>query len=125
MTEPVKPNNSEDAPVVEVVSNSQTVLAPQAATSPPISPGGSGSGGRGLGIVALFFSLAALAVSGYSYYQDQIENRVEDTQLTIKMVEIGGDVARIGDSLSRLQADQSNVVSKEFMLRVRSCQTKT
>jgi uroporphyrin-3 C-methyltransferase len=113
MTEPEKPNQSDPAPIAEVVTNSQAALVTPPAATAPISSKNSNSGGRGLGVIAIILSLVALGISAYSYYKNEIDAKAKETQLTIKMVEVGGDVARIGDSLSRLQADQKKGVSKE------------
>ncbi len=106
MTEPVKPNESEEVTLTEVVSSPTANTAPQPAESVK-------GGGRGLAVVATLISLLALAGTGYSLYKSEITGRENDAGLAVKITEIGGNINRLGDSISRIQSEQSNAVSKE------------
>lgn len=108
MTESVKPNESEEVTLTKVVLDTP---APDALHAPVPAPVKGAS--KGLSIVAILFSLVALAGTGFSFYKSEILNRDNDAQLAVKVAEIGGNVSRLGDSISRLQSEQSNVVSKE------------
>lgn len=105
MTESVKPNESEEVTLTKVAAT-QTI---EAVPVPAPVKGAS----KGLSIVAILFSLLALAGTGFSFYKSEILGRDDDTKLAVKITEIGGNVNRLGDSISRLQSEQSNVVSKE------------
>ncbi len=108
MTESVKPNESEEVTLTKVVLDTP---APDASHAPVPAPVKGAS--KGLSIVAILFSLVALAGTGFSFYKSEILDRDNDAQLAVKVAEIGGNVSRLGDSISRLQNEQSNVVSKE------------
>jgi len=123
MTEPVKPNESEEvilsnatpetsAPTTVRAGTDTVTEAPNTVVAAPAK-----SSGRGLSVVAILFSLLALGGTGYSFYKSEIQARDDDTDLAIKITEIGGNVNRLGDSISRLQSEQNstaaNVVSKE------------
>jgi len=108
MTEPVKPNESSEVTLTEVVSQSSVDPAPQVAAQAP-----SKSAGRGLSVVAILVSLIALGGTGYSLYKSEIQGRDDGTELAVKITEIGGNINRLGDSISHLQREQENAVSKE------------
>jgi len=69
-------------------------------------------GGKGLAIFALLISLGALAGSGFTWYQNQIVRVESESKLAVGVSEIGSQVARLGDSISRIKQDQSNVVTQ-------------
>jgi len=106
MTEPVKPNESEEVTLTEVVSSPAANTVPQPVASVK-------GGGRGLAVVATLISLLALAGTGYSLYKSEITGRDNDAGLAVKITEIGGKINRLGDSISRIQSEQNNAVSKE------------
>ncbi len=65
------------------------------------------------GGVAILFSIAALAGVAFTWYQTQVQSVQSDSALAVGVTEIGGQVSRLGDSISNLQREQSNVVSQE------------
>ena len=71
------------------------------------------SPGKGFGVFAIIFSLLALAGSGFTWYQNQVVQVQKESSLSLGVSEIGGQVSRLGDSISRIQRDQSNVVTQE------------
>jgi uroporphyrin-3 C-methyltransferase len=54
----------------------------------------------------------ALAGSGFTWYQNQVLSVQSESKLSLGVTEIGGQVSRLGDSISRLQQDQSNVITR-------------
>ncbi len=120
MTDAEKQNQAENTPLPEQSSQGQTEKAvnepqSQAPTFPPqnVQPQVVKSGGKGLSIVAILLSLMALGGTGYTVYKDEILGRDADAKLAVDIAEIGGMVSRVGDSVARLQAQQSSVVSTE------------
>ncbi|MFQ3245573.1 MAG: uroporphyrin-3 C-methyltransferase [Arenicella sp.] len=108
MTEIEKPNESED------VTPAKVAASPKARGVSDVQPTAVvKSTGKGLAIVAILFSIAALGVTGFSLYKSEIEGRDDDAKRAVKITEIGGNVSRLGDTVSRLQSAQSDVVSKE------------
>ncbi len=108
MTEIEKPNESEE------VTPAKIAASPKASGVSDVQPTAVvKSAGKGLAIVAILFSIAALGVTGFSLYKSEIEGRDDDAKLAVKITEIGGNVSRLGDTVSRLQSAQSDVVSKE------------
>lgn len=108
MTEIEKPNESEE------VAPAKIAASPKARSVSDVQPTAVvKSAGKGLAIVAILFSIAALGVTGFSLYKSEIEGRDDDAKLAVKITEIGGNVSRLGDTVSRLQSAQSDVVSKE------------
>ena len=105
-TESKEPQESEEVTLTKVVSASPVNPAPQVVA--PVK-----GGGRGLAVVAILFSLAALGGTGYNFYSSQIQSLGDETGLAVKITEIGGNVNRLGDSISRLQSQQDRTVSKE------------
>lgn len=77
------------------------------------SNGSTKSAGKGLSIFAILLSLIALVGSGYTWYENNFKRFQQDSKLAVGVAEIGGQVTRIGDSVSRLQTDQANVVTQE------------
>ena len=120
MTDAEKPNQAENTPLPEQASQEkaeQVVNEPQSQASDAqpqnIQPQVVKSGGKGLSVVAILLSLMALGGTGYTVYKDEILGRDANAKLAVDIAEIGGMVSRIGDSVSRLQAQQSSVVSTE------------
>jgi len=62
---------------------------------------------------AILLSLVALVGTGFTWYQTQVEQVRSESGLAIGITEIGGQMTRLGDSISRLQKEQANVVSQE------------
>lgn len=128
MTETVKPNESEEVTLTDVVSDPSPATTTQAASQAPVAEAPAKSAGRGLSVVAILLSLLALGGTGYSFYKSEILSRDDDTQLAIKITEIGGSISRLGDSISHVQNEQNNaalnVVSKE-QLTTRLLETKS
>lgn len=80
------------------------------ATSAPVVVKG---GGKVLSVFALLLSLLALAGVGFTWYQTQVEGVRAESKLASGVTEIGGQVTRLGDSISRLQTEQTSVVTQE------------
>ncbi|MFT5655697.1 MAG: hypothetical protein ACI9XU_001418, partial [Arenicella sp.] len=68
--------------------------------------------GGALSVLAILVSLIALAGSGYTWYQIQVVQVKQESKLSIGVSEIGGQVARLGDSLARLQSAQTDVINQ-------------
>ena len=64
------------------------------------------SGGKGLSIFAILLSLAALGGSGYNWYISQIQGKLDNADLAVGVAQIGGQITRLGDSLTSLQKQQ-------------------
>jgi len=71
------------------------------------------SGGKGLSVFALLISLIALAGAGYTWYETNFKRVQHDSKLAVGVAEIGGQVTRLGDSISRIQTRQTQVVTQE------------
>jgi uroporphyrin-3 C-methyltransferase len=67
--------------------------------------------GRGLSWLALLVALGALGLSGFSFYQDQIAQLRNNSDLAVGVAEIGGNVSRLGDSINSLKAAQEDMIS--------------
>ena len=65
--------------------------------------------GKGLSVLAILLSMAALAGTGFTWYQNQVVSVAQESKLSIGVSEIGGQVSRLGDSISRIQQDLANV----------------
>ena len=72
----------------------------------------SGKQNSGLSIFAIFLSLIALGLCGYQWYSSQINATNKNTQFALDIGQIGGQVTRISDSVARLKADQTNIVTQ-------------
>lgn len=81
-------------------------------------------GGRVLSVLAILVSLIALGGSAYTWYQNQVVQVGQESKLSVGVSEIGGQVSRLGDSVARLQSDQSDVVS-QAQLSTASLQLET
>jgi uroporphyrin-3 C-methyltransferase len=68
--------------------------------------------GGALSVLAILVSLIALAGSGYIWYHNQVVQVQQESKLSLGVSEIGGQVARLGDSLARLQSDQADVINQ-------------
>jgi len=108
MTEIEKPNESEETSPVKVDASPQVSKVSDAQQPTAVT-----SAGKGLALAAILFSIVALGVTGFSLYKTEIEGRDDDAKLAVKITEIGGNVNRLGDTLSRLQSAQTNLVTKE------------
>ncbi|MFT7527605.1 MAG: uroporphyrin-3 C-methyltransferase [Arenicella sp.] len=70
------------------------------------------AGGGALSVFAILVSLIALGGSAYTWYQNQVVQVKQESQLSVGVIEIGGQVSRLGDSVARLQSNQSDVISQ-------------
>ena len=120
MTDAEKSNQAENTPLPEEPSQEKAEQVANEPQSPALNvhpqnvqPQVVKSGGKGLSVVAILLSLMALGGTGYTVYKDEILGRDANAKLAVDIAEIGGMVSRIGDSVSRLQAQQSSVVSTE------------
>lgn len=68
--------------------------------------------GSGLSFFAILLSLIALGFSGYQWYSSQISTTNTNAQFALDIGQIGGQVTRISDSVTRLKADQSDIVTQ-------------
>jgi uroporphyrin-3 C-methyltransferase len=68
--------------------------------------------GGALSVFAILVSLIALGGSAYTWYQNQVVQVKQESQLSVRVIEIGGQVSRLGDSVARLQSDQSDVITQ-------------
>ncbi len=108
MTDPVQPNKNDEVTVIEANSTPNVATVSESARLAPAK-----SGGQGLSIVAMLFSLIALGLTVYSFYVNEIRDRDEESRLAIDIVEIRGNANRLKDSISRLEDDQNSVVTNE------------
>ncbi|MFT5573096.1 MAG: uroporphyrin-3 C-methyltransferase [Cryomorphaceae bacterium] len=69
--------------------------------------------GTGLSVFAVMLALVSLAGAGFTWYETQVSRVAANSNLAVGVTEIAGNVNRLGDAISRLQAMQSNVVSQE------------
>lgn len=104
-------SKSESAPIKNATVDKTPVQQMVQQHAP--SSGSSKSAGKGLSIFAILLSLIALAGAGYTWYENNFKRFQQDSKLAVGVAEIGGQVTRIGDSVSRLQTDQANVVTQE------------
>lgn len=70
-------------------------------------------GGKGLSFFAILLSLAALGGSGYNWYHANIQGKLDEASLAVDVANIGGQISRIGDTVSSIKTQQNNVVSQE------------
>ena len=83
------------------------------------------SSGRGISIFAIILSILAIAGSGFTWYQSTVLRVQQESKLAIGVSEIGGKISRLGDSMTRIQQDQVNVVSKsDLSFRVLALKTE-
>lgn len=68
--------------------------------------------GRGLAVFSILLSLLAIAAAAFTWYQTQVLQVRQESQLSVGVSEIGGQISRLGDAMSRLQSDQADVVAK-------------
>ena len=85
---------------------------PKEKTGSSTSSGSGKSSGKGLALFAIILSLLALAGSAFTWYQNQVLTVQNESKLSLGVSEIGGQVSRLGDSISRIQLDQANVVTQ-------------
>lgn len=82
------------------------------------------TGGSVLSVLAILVSLIALGGSAYTWYQNQVVQVGQESKLSVGVSEIGGQVSRLGDSVARLQSDQSDVIN-QAQLSTASLQLET
>ena len=75
-------------------------------------------GGTGLSVFAILLSLAAIGGSGFNWYKANIQGKLDEASLAVDVANIGGQISRIGDTVSSIKVQQNNVVSQE-QLRTR------
>ena len=103
MTEQKTDNSdSKNTPAVEAPIEA----APQAVPATVVKKSSSGAAG-----VAVIFSVAAMAASGFTWYQNQVSSVRSESSLAVGVSNIGGQVSRLGDSITQLQTQQNKVVS--------------
>lgn len=68
--------------------------------------------GGALSVFAIIVSLIALGGTAYTWYQNQVVQVKQESKLSVGVIEIAGQVSRLGDSVARLQSDQSDVISQ-------------
>ncbi len=113
-------NNSEPAAAdtsTQAAPNQAPVSeSPSVQTASPVGQSSVGSnkasGGKGLSVFAILLSLLALAGAGYTWYENNFKRFQQDSKLAVGVAEIGGQVTRLGDSISRLQTQQSDGVTQ-------------
>ncbi len=98
-------SDSEQSPAVVAEPASPKVNEP--APAPVVVK----SGGKGLGIFAILLSLAALGGSGYTWFETQVKGVQQESRLAVGVSEIGAQVSRLGDSITRIKQDQADVVT--------------
>jgi len=112
---PTTPNAARKA--VEASSDSATSSSKPNADKPHDS-------GKGMAVIAVLLSMAALAGTGFTWYQNQVHGVQRESKLALGVSEIGGQVSRLGDSIARIQRDQANVVTQaDLTTRVLELQT--
>ncbi|GHA10003.1 heme biosynthesis operon protein HemX [Arenicella chitinivorans] len=95
------------------------------APAAPVQPAKSGGGlATGLSVIAILVSLGALGGSAYTWYENNVQRAERNAQLVVGVAEIQGEVKRITDSVARVQAQQSSVVT-EPMLTAKMLQEST
>ncbi len=67
--------------------------------------------GGALSVFAILVSLIALGGTAYTWYQNQVVQVKQESKLSVGVIKIAGQVSRLGDSVARLQSDQSDVIS--------------
>ncbi len=95
----------------KVVQESTSERAQQAAVQIQAAP--SKSGGKGLSLFAILLSLVALGGSGYNWYVSKIQGKLDNADLAVGVAQIGGQITRLADSVTRLQTEQTKSVSQE------------
>lgn len=108
MTESNSPTNKNKTPAAPAKASKAARPAP----APQIKKSSKGSG-KGFSVFALLLSLIALGGAGFTWYQTQVQSVQKNSSVAIGVAEIGGQVSRLGDSISRLQAQQNDVVTQE------------
>lgn len=96
-----QPSASSSNSVPENVENAVPVINQPAAQK--------NSGGKALSVFACLFSLAALGASAYTWYDNQVKVTERNAKLSVGVTDIGGQVARLGDQMARLQQMQTEV----------------
>ena len=116
-TKPTAPAEKDHAPTVKAskpqaeTGDSDTTVKTTANTTANTTS--SVKSGRGLSVFAVLLSLLAIAGAGATWYQTQVQQVASDSSLAVGVANIGGDVARLGDSIARLQGQQAEVVTEQ------------
>jgi len=103
-----KENLVKKEPSIDQNSQSTGTETVQTTTNQPSSR----KQGSGLSLFAILLSLMAVGFSGYQWYSSKINSTNTDTQFAIDISQISGNVTRISDSVARLKADQSDIVTQ-------------
>jgi len=120
-TKKVTTNKATVKPVVDEVTLTETATladkpVQQTVSPPPTAPAQPAvkpSSGKGIAWFAILLSLGALAGSGFTWYQTQVQQVQSNSSLAVGVSDIGGQVARLGDSMARLQQQQASNISVE------------
>ena len=114
-----------ESTVMNNSTESNPTTSQSAAYAAPVQPTKSGGGlATGLSVVAILVSLGALGGSAYTWYENNVQRAERNAQLVVGVAEIQGEVKRITDSVARVQAQQSSVVT-EPMLTAKMLQEST
>ena len=103
----VKPVQTEEASEAIVLANAESTKANATVQK---------SGGKGLSVFAILLSLTALGAGGYNWYDANINGKLDEASVAVDVAAIGGQVSRIGDTVTSLQAQQNNVVTQEQLV---------
>ena len=103
----VKPVQTEEASEAIVSANAESTKANATVQK---------SGGKGLSVFAILLSLTALGAGGYNWYDANINGKLDEASVAVDVAAIGGQVSRIGDTVTSLQAQQNNVVTQEQLV---------
>ena len=106
---PSSNENSEQIETAKIESN-KSANAVDVITIPSVKP--KQGGGGILSVLAILVSLIALGGSAYTWYQNQVVQVKQESLLLVGVSEIGGQVSRLGDSVARLQSDQTDVINQ-------------
>jgi len=112
------PNNADTSStsIKTKTESKPAAMPPPAPAAEPVSqaPVANNKGsGKGLSVFAILLSFLALAGAGYTWYENNFKRFQQDSKLAVGVAEIGGQVTRLGDSIARLQTQQSDGVSQE------------
>lgn len=100
-----EPKHSDQTQSVSTDQQSVPPTSPQPAPPAQVHK----STGKGLSVVAILFSLAALGGTGFSFYQDQIANQGAEGKLLTSVNGIGSDVKVLAERMNQLQRQQASV----------------
>ncbi len=116
MSDPKTP--SSDSKDNQVEAPSSTV---EVAVNSPAEP--ARSGGKGLALTAILFSLVAIGGSGFNFYSTQMAKQADQGSILSGVTSIGGDVKVLAERIGQLQrnqqrAEQSAVTQEQLQTRL-------